>query len=120
MMWGDGLLFCHGLPSLGLSSSDVSNDFPQKGKNSPTGKNSLGCQVSIDLGRNQNLVADGSQNQSKKQRVRITEWTRPPRVTEGIDVKIYMLLWISQAWSTLVRKFLSHRVFVFTYLIIIV
>lgn len=94
--------------------------FLRKERIAPLARTVLGCQVSIDLGRNQNLAADGSQNQSKKQRVRITEWTRPPRVTEGIDVKIYMLLWISQAWSTLVRKFLSHRVFVFTYLIIIV
>ena len=32
-----------------------------------------------------------------------------------MEVRLHMLVWISQAWSTLMRNFPSHRIFVFLF-----
>lgn len=77
---------------------------------SPSGKNrvlgSLGAGTEEHRPRKESASKMEAEIRVRNQR---SEWTRPPRVKEGMGVKVYMLVWISQAWSSLVRKLPSQR-----------
>jgi len=82
----------------------------KEGESSPSVKKSWEApglaQMSIDPERNQPV----SNRWEAEIRVRNegSERTRPPRVKERMDVKLYVLAWISQSWSGLVRKLPSQ------------
>ena len=45
----------------------------------------------------------------------ILQLKKKKKKTEGMEVRLHMLVWISQAWSTLMRNFPGHRIFVFLF-----
>lgn len=62
--------------------------------------------MSIDKERNQ-PVSNRCEAEVRDRNAGL-EWTSPPRVKERVDIRLYVLAWISQAWSGPVRKLPSH------------
>lgn len=96
-----------GCYSLGLSSSNVSTVFPQEGESSYSGKKSLGEHRPRYESASQQQMELEIRVKHKDQNDGVDKTPKSKDRTEAMDIKLHTLL-ISQAWSTLLRKFPSH------------